>query len=412
MSIPLPLAGILRPRGRNQGTNSLALTKHKLSQFVFAMVAMAMVGSVYGWSATAAIVAGSTTWSARQAASVFGMLAAGIGIGVVFSGVLLPALGYARTIAAGLMVWGLALLVFSQVGFAGGSGTLCVILAIFAGAGTGIAYLALVSFFRTLFAAPAVISGLIGPLGFAIGAATISLVQTIRPSIDTVADVYCAFGVGALLLAVLVTFFLAEPPLRNTTGKTTRAGDGGPGLLYLWALLSLNVVPGMAIIAIAVPWFRNIRPWSFPEATLALCGAIFALPIGQTLWGILADRIGDRAVFLLMFSIRGLAFAAVSLSPRSVWPWSLCFVCLACHGGGFGLVPRMTAESRLGSDSRRLALALSGWGAGGVVGVATILPAVDNPFAQRGYAIIAGLMAAGALLSVKFQHRRQTTTTS
>ena len=387
------------------------LTKHKLSQFVFAMVAMAIVGSVYGWSTTVAIVAGPTTWSARQAASVFGMLAAGIGIGVVFSGVLLPALGYARTIAAGLMVWGLALLVLSQVGFAGGSGTLFVILAIFAGAGTGIAYLALVSFFRTLFAAPTVISGLIGPLGFAIGAATISLVQAVRPSIDTVVDVYCAFGVGALLLAVMVTFFLVEAPLRNTTDKTTSAGDGGPGLLYLWALLSLNVVPGMAIIAIAVPWFRNTRPWSFHEATLALCGAVFALPIGQTLWGILADRFGDRAVFLLMFSIRCLAFAAAFFSPQSVWPWSLSFVCLACHGGGFGLVPRMLANSRLGSDSRRLGLVLSGWGVGGVVGTAAILPAVDNPFAQRGYAVIAGLMAVGALLSVKLQDRRQPTTT-
>jgi len=369
------------------------------------------VGSVYGWSTTAAIISGLTTWSTRQAASLFGMVAAGIGIGVVFSGGVLPALGYARTIAAGLMVWGLALLVLSQVGFAGGSGTLFVILAIFAGAGIGIAYLALVSFFRTLFAAPTVISGLIGPLGFAIGAATISIVLAIRPSINTVIDVYCALGVGALLVAVMVTFFLVEAPLRDTTDKTTSAGDGGPGLLYLWALLSLNVVPGMAIIAIAVPWFRNTRPWSFHEATLALCGVVFALPIGQTLWGILADRFGDRAVFLLMFSIRCLAFAAAFFSPQSVWPWSLSFVCLACHGGGFGLVPRMLANSRLGSDSRRLGLVLSGWGVGGVVGTAAILPAVDNPFAQRGYAVIAGLMAVGALLSVKLQDRRQPTTT-
>jgi Major Facilitator Superfamily len=390
----------------------LHLTKHKLSQFVFALVAMAIIGSIYGWSTTAAIIAASTTWSARQAASVFGMLSAGIGIGVVFSGVLLPALGYARTIAAGLMVWGLALLVLSQVGFAGSSGTLCVILAIFAGAGTGIAYLALVSFFRTLFAAPTVISGLIGPLGFAIGASAISLVQAIRPSVDTVVDVYCAFGVGALLLAVMITFFLVEPPLRSTTSKTTIAGDGGPGLLYLWALLSLNVVPGMAIIAVAIPWFRNTRPWSFHEATLALCAVVFSLPIGQALWGLLADRFGDRAVFLLMFSIRCLAFAAVSLSPRSVWPWSLSLVCLACHGGGFGLVPGMVAKSRMESDSRRLGLVLSGWGVGGVVGVAAIFPAVDNPFAQRGYAIIAGLMAVGALLSVKFRIAGNHTTTS
>ena len=386
--------------------------KGRLSQFVFAIVTMVVVGSVYGWSATAAIISGSTAWPVRQAVSVFGALAAGIGLGVVFSGGLLRALGYARMIAAGLMVWGLALLVSSQVGFAGGSGTLLVILAIFAGAGTGIAYLSLVIFFRTLFAAPTVISGLIGPLGFAIGAATISLVQATRPSIDTVVDVYCAFGVGALLLAVMVTFFLVELPLRNPANKTTGAEDWRRDLLHLWALLSLNVVPGMAVIAIAVPWFRNTRPWSLPEATLALCGAVFALPIGQTLWGILAERFGEGAIFLLMFSIRCLAFAAASFSPQSVWPWSLTFVCLACHGGGFGLLPRMVVRSRLGSDPWRLGLVLSGWGVGGVVGTAAILPAVDNPLSQRGYAIIAALMAVGALLSVKFQDRRQPTTIS
>jgi hypothetical protein len=390
----------------------LHLTKHKMSQVVFAMIAMAIVGSVYGWSTTAAIIAASTTWSVRQAASVLGVLSAGIGLGVVFSGGVLPALGYARTIAAGLMVWGLSLLVLSQVGFAGGSGTLCVILAAFAGAGTGIAYLALVSFFRTLFAAPTVISGLIGPLGFAIGSAAISFLQAIHPSINTVVDVYCAFGVGALLLAVMVTFFLVEPPLRHTIGKTAIAGDGGPGLLYLWTLLSLNVVPGMAIIAIAVPWFRNTRSWSFHEATLALCAAVFALPIGQTLWGILADRYGESTVFLLMFSVRCLAFAAASFSPQSVWPWSLCFLCLACHGGGFGLLPRMVARSRMGSDSQRLGLVLSGWGLGGVVGVATILPVVNNPFAKEGYAIIAGLMAIGVLLSVKLKIGGNHTTAS
>jgi hypothetical protein len=63
----------------------------------------------------------------------------------------------------------------------------------------------------------------------------------------------------------------------------------------------------------------------------------------------------------------------------------------------------MLAKSRLGSNSQRLGVVLSGWGVGGVVGVAAILPAVDNPFAPTGYASIAGLMAVGVLLSVKFR---------
>jgi hypothetical protein len=381
--------------------------KKRSSQFALVIAAMATVGSVYGWSTTAAILVVSTVWSAKEAASVFGILAAGIGAGVVVSGVLLRALGYAKIVAAGLITWGLALLVFSQFGFSRGSRTPLIMMAILAGAGVGVAYLALVSFFRTLFAKPTVISGLIGPLGFAAGAAIISLAQANRPSIDTVAHVSRAFGIGAVALGIVVLFFLAEPSASNTVVGRTRARDLLPDLLYFWVLLSLNVVPGMAILAIAVPWFRNTRSWSLGEAALALSAALFSLPIGQTVWGIVANRFGDRAAFFLMFSVRGLGFAAASFWPQSVWPWSLSFVCLACHGGGFGLLPRMVAKSRLRSDSRLLGLVLSGWGFGGVIGVAAILPAVNDSLFQKGYAVIAALMAIGVLLSVKYPAFRQ-----
>src|ERR1700691_104827 len=113
--------------------------KKKSSQFALVIAAMAIVGSAYGWTTPAAILAGSSAWSAKEAASVFGILAAGIGAGVVTSGVLLPALGYARTVAAGLITWGLAMLVFSQFGFSGRSRTPLIILAVLAGAGVGVA---------------------------------------------------------------------------------------------------------------------------------------------------------------------------------------------------------------------------------------------------------------------------------
>jgi hypothetical protein len=309
--------------------------KKRASQFALVIAAMAMVGSVYGWSTTAAVLGESPASSAKQAVSAFGMFAAGIGAGVVISGVLLPALGYAKTIAAGLVTWGLALFVFSQFGLSGGSRILLVTLAVVTGAGVGVAYLALVSFFRTLFARSTVISGLIGPLGFASGGAIISLAQAIRPSIDTVAHVYRAFGIGALALGVTVLFFLVESPVVGTAAERTNASDWRPDLLYLWALLSLNVVPGMAIIAIAVPWFGNTRPWSFGEAALALCAALLSLPLGQTVWGIAADRRRSRGlssdVLYPSFSVRrcfhlaATCLALVSLvclsrvSRRRVW---------------------------------------------------------------------------------------------
>jgi MFS transporter, OFA family, oxalate/formate antiporter len=370
-----------------------------LGQFVLLIAAMAIVGSVYGWSTTAAIGAGSTAWSAREGASAFGILSAGIGAGVVISGFLLPLWGYAKTVAAGLETWALALLLFAHFGFSGGTRTPSVILLIIAGAGVGLAYLALVSLFRTLFARATVVSGLIGPLGFASGAAIISLAQSIHPSIDVVKQAYRAFGVGALILGIIVLTVLPEPVVSKSGKITTQAGSRD--LFYLWALLSLNVVPGMAVISIAIPWFRTTRQCSFEEAVVAFSAVIFSLPLGQTIWGMAAHRFGDRMVFPLMFSLRCLGFAVACFSPQSVWSLSLASVSLACHGGGFGLIPRMVAKSRLGSDSRLLGIVLSGWGIGGAVGVAAILPQLSDPLAYQGYLIIAVLMAIGGLLSAR-----------
>src|ERR1700760_4767683 len=124
----------------------------KTPQLLLLLVAMALVGSVYGWSTTVAVLAGSAAWSLKGAASDFGILSAGIGLGVVISGRLLPTLGNAATITAGLVTYGLAQLLLSEFGLSGDSRTFLAILPILAGAGAGIAYLALVKSFRTSFA--------------------------------------------------------------------------------------------------------------------------------------------------------------------------------------------------------------------------------------------------------------------
>jgi hypothetical protein len=76
-------------------------------------------------------------------------------------------------------------------------------------------------------------------------------------------------------------------------------------------------------------------------------------------------------------------------------------------GNGSGAVRTWLRKSSCSSVSRAGRLSsweascgLSRWGPGGVVGTAAILPALGNAFAQKGYAVIAGLMAIGALLSV------------
>lgn len=373
----------------------------KSSQVAIAIAAMAIIGSVYGWSGAADVLASSHDWPAAQAVFLFAAFAVGIGFGVAVSGVLLVHLRYAKTIAVGLALWGIAALMLSQTGFRHDSIGLVTCLALLGGSGVGIAYLALVSLFRNLFVRPTVISGLIGPLGFASGTAVLCITEAINPGITGIIEIYRALGMAAVLFAVVVFLCLAEPPFATAPFEQTNATKLRRDLLSLWVLLSLNVAPGMALVAIAVPWLRNLRSSSFGDATWTLCGGLIALPLGQTVGGICANRWGDRKVFFLMFFLRFLLFSAAAISPREVWPWLFLAIILACHGSGFGLLPKMIAKSSIGSNTRLLGLVLTGWGAGGAVGVTAMLPIMNDVRARSGYVILAGLMLSGALLSSK-----------
>jgi MFS transporter, OFA family, oxalate/formate antiporter len=373
--------------------------KQKSIQISFAISSMVMIGSVYGWSSTADLLKSSNDWSITEAVFLFVNFAIGIGSGVAISGFLLDRLHYARTIAMGLGVWGLASLLLSQSGFQHSFHQVITSLGLLGGGGVGIAYLALVRFFRSLFDKPTVFSGLIGPLGFASGSVLLCVAQTRNVGINGVVEVYRLLGIAALALAIVVFFFLPEPSQRASIEEA--GAKSWRDLISLWALLSLNVSPGMAVIAIAVPWFRNIHSWSFEEAVSALCAAFVALPLGQVIVGLCANRWGERQIFFLMFVVRLVPFSAAALSSQTIWPWLLTAIALACHGGGFGLIPKMVTKSTLGADPRLLGIVLMGWGLGGALGALAMVPATTDAHAESGYAVLAGLMLTGVIFSTK-----------
>jgi hypothetical protein len=113
--------------------------KGRSAQLALAIAAMAVIGSVYGWSSTADVLTASGHWSTKKTGLTFVTLAVGIGIGVGISGVLLTRLQFARTIALGLALCGLAGLLLSQTEFQPDFGQITRCLALLGGTGVGIA---------------------------------------------------------------------------------------------------------------------------------------------------------------------------------------------------------------------------------------------------------------------------------
>ncbi|WP_144029363.1 MULTISPECIES: MFS transporter [Burkholderiaceae] len=378
---------------------------YKDFQITLAVAAMATIGTVYGWSSTAAVLQLTKDLSTPQLLLPFGVLLIGIGAGVAMSSFMLTPFGYGKTIAMGLALWGISLLVGSIITFDFGFSTSVAALGIPGGIGVGTSYVTLIGLFRRLFPNANIVGGLIGPLGFACGAIAITLAQRASPSETGAMQVYAGLGTTALLLSALVSRYLSDFSNADLPKRVSDSREKLRDFIYLWTLLFLNVAPGMALVAIAVPWLQATRSMTSGDAMLALCSSLPALPLGQMMWGLIASRHGDKTVFTWMFILRMFAFGIAAWTPSSVSPLLLLVVTLACHGGGFGLIPRKVESSNLRGSPHALGGVLTAWAVGGGFGIWLILPTAIHTANSEGYVGLALTMSAGALLSSRLRRR-------
>jgi OFA family oxalate/formate antiporter-like MFS transporter len=170
----------------------------------------------------------------------------------------------------------------------------------------------------------------------------------------------------------------------------------------LWAALFLNTTAGIAIISQAAPMAEEITGVSAAVAA-GLVGAIsIANGVGRFLWASLSDVIGRRRVFLIMFPLQGLLFAA--LPAVESFPAFTVVACaiLLCYGGGFGTMPAFAAD-RFGTENigSIYGLMLTAWSFAGVLGP-MLIAALREQTGQYGDAlyVIAGLMFVSTIIPV------------
>jgi hypothetical protein len=373
--------------------------------FVLAVMAMATIGSAYGWSSSANLLQAGGAWTLAATMQLFMAMVLGIGVGVAVATVPQQKIGYPRTAALGLAIWGAILLLLAQSGLDGGLSRSLLALCLLGGIGVGIAYLALLSIFRELMASrTTVLSGAIGPFGFATGALIACAALFARPAYDGLVLAYRGFGVLSIVCAVLILILF---PTRSWSfPRKEPESIGWPARQSasrrLWLILFLNVAPGMALVSVAVPWF--IARGASPHEVISLmCTALVALPAGQVLWAVYAKRAGERRAFLGMFLLRAVVFALAATRPTLTGAWVVLAIALACHGGGFGLVPKIVANTTLGDHPAALGYILSAWGLGGVAGIAVFYVGVAHGHDAIGFAALALLMLLGIASSFRYR---------
>jgi len=127
-----------------------------------------------------------------------------------------------------------------------------------------------------------------------------------------------------------------------TGGGAWRLRDAlGTWQLYaLWVVFFLNTTAGLAILSDA-----RVMAGSIGGASAAMAAAFVVIisvsdAAGRLLWPALSDRIGGRAVFLIMFCLQAAAFSLMpTLAVGSLAVFCvLCMVVMSCYGGGYGTI--------------------------------------------------------------------------
>ncbi|HVP53193.1 MAG TPA: MFS transporter [Terriglobales bacterium] len=124
-----------------------------------------------------------------------------------------------------------------------------------------------------------------------------------------------------------------------------------------WLLVALCVVFYSAIFpfeTFAVKFFQHKQGMPLSDAGLLLSILTACTMVGTPLFGLLADRVGKRALLMIfgsallipVFSIMGYAHSNLLVNARLPWPWSTQFVApihlvasMAMMGVAFSLVP-------------------------------------------------------------------------
>ena len=388
-------------------TNAAQKVPNRWILVVAAVVMQLSLGSVYAWSVFVTPLRTAHKWSATEVTLTFTIAIAVLGIGAAIGGFWMDRVGprFVATVAG--VCYGLGVLL---AGFSGGNlPILYATYGVLGGLGMGLGYIVPVATLVKWFPDKrGVVTGL-AVAGFGAGAVITAPVATGLITSVGVSQTFMILGIVYLILVVAAAQFFSNPPAgyapagwtpsarvaaqRATKDFTPREALTRGQWWVLWAILTLNVTAGIAIISQAKPLAQQVGATAVVATGFVSVIAIFN-GLGRFAWASFSDLIGRRQVFMTMFALQAVLFLILGQRPAfAVFAPLTCVIAL-CYGGGFGTMPAFAADyfgpKRAGAIYGTM---LTAWSAGGVLGPILIAQVVDRTKSYYGaFTIIAVIM--------------------
>lgn len=394
-------------------TNAAQKVPNRWILVVAAVVMQLSLGSVYAWSVFVTPLRTAHKWTATEVTLTFTIAIAVLGIGAAIGGFWMDRVGprFVATVAG--VCYGLGVLL---AGFSGSNlPILYATYGVLGGLGMGLGYIVPVATLVKWFPDKrGVVTGL-AVAGFGAGAVITAPVATGLITSVGVSQTFVILGIVYLILVVAAAQFFSNPPAgyapaawtpsarvvaqRATKDFTPREALTRGQWWVLWAILTLNVTAGIAIISQAKPLAQQVGATAVVATGFVSVIAIFN-GLGRFAWASLSDLIGRRQVFMTMFALQAVLFLILGQRPAfAIFAPLTCIIAL-CYGGGFGTMPAFAADyfgpKRSGAIYGTM---LTAWSAGGVLGPILIAQVVDRTGSYyAAFTIIAVVMLVSIAL--------------
>ncbi len=382
-----------------------------------------IIGILYIWSIISKALINDLGWTSKQASLPYTFVTVTFVIAMAIFGKLQDAKGprITATIASIMMGGGIILsgALVSPV-------MLVITFGIIAGAGIGTANVSTVPPAVKWF--PPEKKGMVTGLsvaGIGISAVVYSPISNALLHSVGISKTFIYIGVAALVLMLVLSQFLTNPPAgyvpaRSTTAKkpdqkaiSTPAADIGlRGVLKtssfyrLWLMFAFSASAGLMIIAHAAKIADVQISWQGGFYLVILLAVFNAA--GRILGGTVSDKIGRINLMRIIFGLQAINMLLFTFYSNIVLLAVGIAVAGLCYGAGFSVFPAMAIDLYgMKYFGANYGLVMTGWGFGGVIGpmmAAAIFDASNNY--DMAYIVAGILLIVTFLITFTFRKKK------
>jgi len=322
---------------------------HRWTILIASMIINMCIGSAYAWSVFQNPLISMFGWSTSDTSLAFTLSLSLVPVAMIGAGRIQDRFGPQIVTMAGGIVFGLGLVLTSQITSLTG---LYLSYGLLGGFGIGMIYTCMVGNTIKWFPDKKGLAGGLIAMGFGLGAIVFAPVGVMLIREFDVLVTFAIFGVVFSLIIIVASFFIKAPKNVNLSqstvvdqSMTSHQMMKTPRFYLLWILYTIGCIGGLMIIGHASPIVQHKVGLSSQEAAFIVSFLGLSNSLGRVFWGSVSDRFGRMVTLTTTYLVAAVCLLALSMFT------SLPIVVVAiggialCFGGYLGIMPSICAEN-------------------------------------------------------------------